>query len=116
MGLDCNHVFQKLTEAEIEKEFNYIGPDRLPETIRLMLSYMHTAVLAAVLIHDLDYAIGGSKNEFYEANKRLKKNMKLCLKNHRKDFTFIGYWIERFHVWVAYKLCNKYGYTGWNAH
>lgn len=114
LNLDCNKVFAKLTDKEIEENFNYIGPDRLPEIIRLALSYLHKTVLPAVLIHDLDFYIGGTEEDFHAANKRLKDNMFICLKANRKDFSWIGYHVERWHVKKAYKLCEKYGYTGWH--
>lgn len=115
LGLDCNGVFKKLTEEQIEREFNYIGPDRMPEPLRVALSYLHVTVLPAVLVHDLEFVVGGSESDFHQANRRLKHNMKICLKDHRKQFTFLGYWWERLNVQIAYWCCEKYGYEGWNA-
>jgi hypothetical protein len=115
LRLDCSNVFTKLDDATIEKEFNYIGPDRLPEKIRLFLSYLHKAVLPAVLIHDLDFVVGGSKDDFHQANLRLKENMYTCVKYYRNEFTWLGYHIEKWHIRKAYKLTEKYGYPGWHC-
>ena len=114
LRLDCSNVFTKLDDATIEKEFNYIGPNRLPEMIRLYLSYRHKAVLPAVLIHDLDYVVGGDKADFHAANLRLKENMYICLKANRKEFSWLGYHYEKWCVRKAYYLTEKYGYAGWH--
>lgn len=113
LGLDGIEIFNEFTDEEIEKAFNYIGPDRFPEKLRLALSYLHRVVLPAVLIHDLDYTKGGTKTEFHQANKRLKKNMKKCVRANRKDYTWVGYQFAKVRIWAAYRLCEKYGYEGW---
>ena len=114
LNLDCNDVFVKLDDETIAREFNYIGPDRFPKWLRETLARLHSCLLPAVLIHDLDYYIGGTKEDFHAANRRLNKNMKRCLKANRSKFGLISYWVERIHIRLFYKLCEKYGFEGWN--
>ena len=113
LRLDGIEVFRKLTDEEKEREWNGIGPDRFPELLRMMLSNLHRCVLPAACIHDFDYVVGGTKNDFHEANRRMKKNMKICLKSSRDEFSFLGYHMARFRIHLAFRLVEKYGWFGW---
>ncbi len=114
LRLDGLEVYGMLPPERIEEEWNGIGPNRLPEWIRRVLSNLHRCVLPAACIHDLRFAIGGNKDAFHSANKELKKNMRTCLKASRKEFSLFGYWKEKREINIAYRLCEKYGFEGWN--
>ena len=113
-GLEGCEVFKLLDDETKEKEWNGLGPDRLPKKIRDFLDTMHKEVLPAACIHDFRFVIGGSKNDFHEANKELKRNMYKCVRANRREFSLVGYWIARVRIQLAYLLCEKYGYEGWH--
>ncbi len=113
LRLDGLDVFNILSDEAIEKTFNYIGPDRMPEKIRIYLSKIFDCVLPAVLIHDCRFVIGGTIRDFHSANTELRKNLVKCLRANRKEFTLVGYWLARIKIQIAYLLCEKYGKEGW---
>jgi hypothetical protein len=96
------------------KEWNGLGPDRLPKRIRDFLDSLHKEVLPAACIHDFRFVIGGSKEEFYEANRELARNMYVCLRKNRRNFSMIGYWLARIRIRIAKILCDKFGWEGWH--
>ena len=113
LRLEGIEEFKKLTQEEKDKEWNGIGPDRFPAWFRNALSVLHKCVLPAACIHDFDFVVGGTIEEFHAANKRMKRNMKVCLKDSRKEFSFFGYHLARWRVHTAYRLVEKYGLPGW---
>lgn len=116
IGLEGCEVFGMLDDETKSKEWNGIGPDRMPKKVRDFLDKLFADALPAACIHDFRFVIGGSKKKFHESNSELKWNLKKCLRYYRKHYTLIGYWMTRFEINVAVYLCNKYGYEGWNKH
>ena len=113
-NLDGTDVFDVLTESEKERTWNGIGPDSFPRWLREWLSKSHFLVLPACYIHDLDFVVGGSKKYFYAANKRLRNNTLKILKLHRSMLGFFKYHAAVIRAYVAWKLCDWFGYRGWN--
>ena len=112
-SLDHWPQLYKLSDEELQRQFNGVGPDRWPEDLRLMLSEILEDVLEAVEVHDADYAIGGTEEDFHEANKILGKNVRRLA---RKKYPW---WKPRrlFLIEVSYimtDVTDKYGWEGWN--
>ena len=114
IGLQGCEVFKMLDDETKSKEWNGLGPDRLPKIIRDFLDKLFVEVLPAACIHDFRFVIGGTKKDFHEANVELKWNMDKCLRFYRRKFTMVGYWLAKLRVVIAYHLCENFGYEGWN--
>jgi hypothetical protein len=105
-------VFDKVTDEEVIEQYNGVGPDRWSDELRDILSWLLEDVLEAVEVHDLDYYIGGTEEQFHEANYVLGKNVRLLAKKK------YGWWRPRrwFLKKLSYKLAewtDKYGWEGW---
>lgn len=112
--LDGVDVFELLSDDEKQSNWNGFGPDRFPRKLRTLLSLHEIAILPACYIHDMDYVVGGSKKQFYESNKRLRKNALVCIK---KKEHIIGFFYKNYlqiKLWLLEKICNLFGYKGWN--
>lgn len=114
IGLSGCEVFKMLDDETKAKEWNGLGPDRLPKKIRDFLDTLYTEVLPAACIHDFRFVIGGTKEDFHTANYELKLNMYQCLRFYRRNFSLVGYWLAKLRVVIAYHLCESFGYEGWN--
>ena len=113
-GLSGVEVFESLSDEEKKNTWNGIGPDSFPKWLREWLSKSNYLVLPACYIHDLDFTIGGNKKYFYIANKRLCNNSIKILKIHKKYLNFFEYHFAIFRAYVAWKLCDWFGYKGWH--
>lgn len=113
-GLEGCEVFSKLSPEVMDKEWNGLGPDRLPKRIRDFLDKLYKEVLPAACIHDFRFVIGGSREDFLSANRELARNMKICLRKNRRNFSMIGYWLARIRIRIAKILCDKFGWEGWH--
>ena len=112
---DLWHLWSVKTipEDELEKDYNGVGPDRWSPRLRNALSWLLQDVLEAVLIHDADYTIGGSYEDFLEANAVLCDN--ICILARKK----YGFWRLRRYFLLALapqieQLTNRYGWEGWH--
>lgn len=113
-GLEGCEVFSKLTPEVMEKEWNGLGPDRLPKWIRNFLDKLYKEVLPAACIHDFRFVIGGNLEAFYSANREMAHNMKACLRKNRRNYSMVGYWLARIRIRIAKILCDKFGWEGWH--
>jgi hypothetical protein len=111
-GLENVEIIDKYTLNEIQRIYNGVGPDSFPAELRDALSDVNIACLPAVLIHDLEYVTGGTKDEFAASNRRLKVNMRKCVKENYSIFNPF-YWWYWFEARVFSKLCQKFGFSGW---
>ena len=113
LNLDGQEVLSKYSVDDIVRIYNGIGPDRFPEWFRNFLTELNEIILPAALIHDLDYDLGGSLEDFYASNKRLGTNSVKCIKEKFSKYS-LRYWFYLAKVHVFVKICNKYGKPGWN--
>lgn len=113
-SLEGCEVFKELPEEVMDREWNGLGPDRLPKRIRDFLDKLYKEVLPAACIHDFRFVIGGTRQQFYAANAELKRNMNVCLRRNRRNFSMVGYWMAKIRVSIAKFLCDQFGWEGWN--
>lgn len=111
--LDNVEIIDRFTLTEVQKIYNGVGPDSFPDELRDALSNVNIECLPAVLIHDLEYYKGGTKEDFSKSNKRLKENMRKCVK---ENFFILNplYWWYWFEARVFAKVCQEFGFVGWN--
>ena len=115
-GLEGCEVFKILDDATKDAEWNGVGPDRMPEIVRDLLDKIFIDALPAACIHDFRFVIGGTKEDFYNANAELKRNLFKCLKVNKDHYSKFKYWLTKVEILIAVWLCNKYGYEGWHKH
>lgn len=113
LGLKHVDVLYKYCDEVLIAQYNGVGPNRWPEEVRDILSYLLKDDLESVEIHDMDYYQGGDEKAFHEANRVLGENTRTVAK-------------KKYHWWnprrwflkeISYKLTewtDKYGWEGWN--
>lgn len=111
--LEHLEVLYKYPDEILVEQYNGVGPDRWPDAIRDIVSWLLEDVLEAVEVHDMDYYQGGGEKEFHEANEVLGENVRRLA---RKKYSW---WNPRrwFLKKLSYKLTewtDKYGWEGWN--
>lgn len=111
--LKHREVLSEFTYEEICDEYNGFGPDRWSQELRDIASWIFQDVLEAVIVHDMDYVKGGTREQFLEANAALAKNVRRLA---RKKY---GWWkARRYFLYVSSvkmeQLTNKFGWEGWN--
>lgn len=111
--LEGRAVLHLFSIDKIRKEFNGIGPDRMGKTYRKILTFLGHRYLSATMIHDMDYVKGGTKKDFHESNKRLKRNLKKIL-SHLFSRWNPWYWVERLSIQIIYDICEDVGWEGFH--
>lgn len=112
-GLDGLEIAEQFTLEELADIYNGIGPDRFPEVIRKALDKMHPSLLPVAFIHDIQYHVGGTKEDFTASNDLFKSNGK------RMAFArYAWYDPRRYLVWNTSRrfgnLCELFGLKGYN--
>lgn len=113
LGLRRVDTLDKVSDETMEEEFNGVGPDSWPALLRDILSYVLEDVLEAVLVHDMDYVVGGDEAEFHDSNKALEDNVRLIAKKKYHFWNARRYFLRE----LAPKLrewTDDYGWPGWN--
>ena len=111
--LEGRSILHLFSIDKIRKEFNGIGPDRMGKTYRKILTFLGHRYLSATMIHDMDYVKGGTKQDFHESNKRLKRNLKKIL-SHLFSRWNPWYWVERLSIQIIYDICEDVGWEGFH--
>lgn len=111
--LDNSGILDLYSVKELAEIYNGIGPDRFPKILRDALSALHPTLLPCALIHDVQYHIGGSYEDFTIANKMFGEN--------GKKMAYFRYaWYDPRRYLVANKarifaeLCQSFGWEGYN--
>lgn len=72
-------VPRDISDAEIERVYNGVGPEFLAGWIRSLLDYFFETFLPAVWRHDQRYSHGdGTLIDFMDANRELADNCRIC--------------------------------------
>lgn len=72
-------VPRDLSDAEIERIYNGVGPERMAGWVRKCLDFFFEVFLPAVWRHDYRYAHGdGTIKDFMDANRELGENCRIC--------------------------------------
>lgn len=115
-GLVVPEWWDELTAKEIAECFNGVGSDLTPKYIRWGLTHVYDFGIEAVIIHDVIFSMkekyGLTEEDFYEANKNLKINARICLKYKQiYSWTYRQWCYAK--AWIAEKMCNRYGLEAW---
>ena len=112
-GLKHVEVLYKYCDEVLIAQYNGVGPNRWPEEVRDILSWLLEDVLEAVEIHDMDYYQGGDEKAFHEANMVLGENVRILARKKYRWWRPRRYFLRE----ISYKLTewtDKYGWEGWN--
>ena len=108
-GID---IINQFTYLEILHIYNGIGPDRFPEKVRELVTEINELFAPAALIHDLEYYIGGTKEDFTAANDRFRRN---CYTLAKAAYGWYDprryYWL--FKAWRFAGYCQEFGWEGY---
>lgn len=73
------HVPRDISDAEIERVYNGVGPEWAPRWFRSLLNFFFAVFLPAVWRHDQRYSHGdGTLVDFMSANSELGDNCRVC--------------------------------------
>lgn len=113
LGLDGVERAAALDYGRLCAIYNGTGPEWLPSAFREILDVIARDILPAVLIHDVDYALGsGGVKDFHEANLRLARNGVACAKAR-----YTWWRPRRYHVMrrarVFAAACEMFGYPAY---
>ncbi len=106
-------ILHQFSIDKIRQEFNGIGPDRMGNRYRKLLTHLGHRYLSATMIHDMDYVKGGTKKDFHDSNFRLKKNLQKIL-SHLFSKWNPWYWVERLAIHIIYDICEDVGWEGFH--
>lgn len=112
--LDGRIVLKNFTSDELVAIYNGTGPEWMSEKARKVLDTLSKDLLPAVLIHDVEFHIGGSRTNFYFVNERLRHN---CIVLAKSKY---GWWRPRRYRLLAQanlfadlcQACGKLAYNG----
>lgn len=110
LGLD---IRSNVPANEINRIFNGVGAEWMPDGLRAKLDGYSEALLPAVMAHDIDYAYGnGTMLDFQMANRRLEANGRICA-----DATYAWWHPMRYLVRrqaKAYaRICDAFGFPAY---
>jgi hypothetical protein len=120
-GLDMPIKYLRITPEAMADIYNGAGPDWMSGFSREILSFLLRYFAAAFLVHDLDYHFNTStvdttvnRKKFHQANKRMWHNIKILNAN---NFSWYNprRWYWRAKGWLAYRACEKFGWSAWIA-
>jgi hypothetical protein len=105
----------RITDEEIERVFNGVGPEWLPWWLRKLLDYFFEVFLPAVWVHDYRYSYGdGTLIDFMSANRELTDNCRICadaVYGALNPLRYLAYWVgEKFG-----KACDLFGLPAYLA-
>ena len=111
--LENREIIGKYTMEELCAIYNGIGPDRFPEVLRTALDKLNPSLRPVALIHDVQFYVGGTREDFTAANTLFKTNGK------RMAFATYGWYDpRRYIVWNKARqfgnLCELFGLKGYN--
>ncbi len=107
-------VLEKFSLERICQEFNGIGPDRMRPIYRKILTWLGRRYLSCVLIHDMDYVIGGNERDFHDSNERLRMNLNKMLNIFFSKWN-PWYWVEWVSInYIIFAECEYFGWEGFH--
>lgn len=108
-------LLDEFTPSEISESFNGAGASSDSETNRRIMTFMMKRVLPAVMIHDMAYRKGGSKEDFSRVNQELKDNiLALTVNDGNKHWKIHDAWWN-FVARKAKEYSDENGLPGWGV-
>ena len=115
MELEGAEILDRFTAEAIGKIYNGIGPDRFPDWLRTIVTESAGIFEPATALHDADYDIGGTWQDFTDANERFRRNCYRLVKAEYPWWSPLRYaWLNRARRWANY--CQLFGWEGFHKH
>lgn len=115
LGLDGVERAAALDPARLCVIYNGTGPEWLPGAFREILDDIAADILPAVLLHDVDYALGdGTAEDYSVANLRLSTNGVACAKARYPWWRWRRYRVMRL-ARVFGAACELFGWSAYCA-
>ena len=115
MELEGAEILDRFTAEAIGKIYNGIGPDRFPDWLRKIVTESAGIFEPAAVIHDVEYDIGGTWQDFTDANERFRRNCDRLVKAEYPWWSLLRYaWLNKARRWANY--CQLFGWDGFHKH
>ena len=115
MELEGAEILDRFTAEAIGKIYNGIGPDRFPDWLRELVTESAGIFEPAAVIHDVEYDIGGTWQDFTDANERFRRNCYRLVKAEYPWWSPLRYaWLNKARRWANY--CQLFGWEGFHKH
>jgi len=106
-------ILNQFSYLELLRIYNGIGPDRFPDWLRDFVTEVNELFAPAALIHDVRYHIGGTFEDFTEANREFRRN---CCTLAEQAYSWYDprryYWL--FKAWRFAGYCQEFGWEGFH--
>lgn len=113
LGFDFPSYYSSLSDGEIMRAANGVGPDSLPAGARRILTGLLPYAELAADVHDVEFERSNAmRSTFAEANARFGHNCRLWVKANRSRLNPIRY-LELFRISRDVEILN--GSAGWRA-
>ena len=111
--LEGAEILDDYSYLELARIYNGIGPDRFPDWLRAIVTEANGLFEPAALIHDAEYWIGGTKENFTAANDRFRANCYMLVKAAYSWYDPRRYkWL--FRAWRYAGYCQEFGWSGFH--
>ena len=115
MNLEGVGILNRFSLDQIKKIYNGIGPDSFPDWLREVVTESAGIFEPAAVIHDVEYDIGGTWQDFTDANERFKRNCYVLVKDEYGWWNPLRYvWLNKARRWANY--CQMFGWEGFHKH
>lgn len=115
MNLEGVGILNRFSLDQIKKIYNGIGPDSFPDWLRDVVTESAGIFEPAAVIHDVEYDIGGTWQDFTDANERFKRNCYALVKDEYGWWNPLRYyWLNKARRWANY--CQMFGWDGFHKH
>lgn len=115
-GLEGIDRIERLSDGELEREFNGIGPEWFLQEVREGLGRRFGWLLGAVLVHDLDFYLGdGTREDFERANGRFVRNGRRLARRRWLPLHPMKYIQNRAVVDLFGLLCGEFGWEAYEV-
>ena len=106
-------ILWKFSYTDLQKIYNGIGPDRFPQWLRTIITEANGLFEPAAVIHDVQYHLGGTYDDFTAANKQFKENCYVLVKAAYGWYNPARYkWLFRARRYAEY--CQVFGWSGYH--
>ena len=109
--LEGREILSGFTLEQLAHIYNGIGPDRFPDWMREIVTEASSLFEPAALIHDVRYHIGGTIEDFTEANSEFRANCYTLIEDRFPWYDPRRYkWY--FRAWRYAGYCQEFGWKG----
>ena len=115
-GLEGIDRIEGLSDEELEREFNGLGPEWFPKEVRDWLGRRFVWLVGALIVHDLDYYLGdGTREDFERANERFVRNGRRLARRRWLPLHPMKYLQNRAAVDLFGLLCGEFGWEAYEV-